>query len=97
MAEDACVDREGVEERKRLTELLHRAQQALAAKPKDPGILCGMATCLMQLGRMGEAEDYYSRSLVYGPAHVGTVRMSMDSRVPLLPMDRWTDVRLAVR
>ena len=52
---------------------LSRAQKALAARPGDQGILCAVATNLMRLGRVEEAEECFRKSLAVGGQHTATL------------------------
>ena len=60
-------------EKNRLEEMLSRAQQALAAKPNDQAVISGLATVLMQLGRLDEAEEHYRKSMSMDGSPIGTL------------------------
>jgi Flp pilus assembly protein TadD len=60
-------------EKNRLGEMLSRAQQALAAKPNDQAVISGLATVLMQLGRLDEAEEHFRKSMSMDGSHIGTL------------------------
>ena len=52
---------------------LQRAEKAHALKPTDQSIMCGLATCLMRLGRLDDAEEYYRKSLAISRDHLSTL------------------------